>query len=207
MNGLITEHFLRKRRNEMEEWRDIPGFEGRYQVSTLGNVKSLPRRVNNHTGTLMVKEKIIRQRHDLKGYMRVDLVDNQGKRKYLGVHRLVAMAFIPNPENKPQINHVDGRKDNNVLDNLEWVTNAENQKHAYRTGLNYVTGRAGKPKRAVLQINPVTKEIVNEYPSIADAAKAVGCKTSSNIGECCRGKYGRKTICGYEWKFREGVVL
>ena len=189
-----------------EEWRDIPGFEGRYQVSNRGRIKSLPRKVNNNTGTLVIKEKILKQRMDFKGYMRIDINDNEGNHKYLGVHRLVALAFIPNPENKPQVNHIDGIKNHNTVDNLEWATNSDNQLHAYRTGLNYVTGKAGKSKRAVLQIDPKTKEIVNEYPSIADAAKAVGCKQSSNIGQCCRGAYGRKTISGYEWKYREGVV-
>lgn len=208
----------------METWKEIPGFEGRYEVSNLGRVKSLPREVSNHTGKSMVKEKILKQRADCKGYMRIDLNDNDGKHKYLGVHRLVAMAFIPNPENKPQINHIDGVKNHNFVENLEWVTNQENHDHAVLNGLypnqhelrerkkkeilrgEKVKGLPGKKPKVVLQIEPNTKEIIAEYPSIADAAKAVGCKTSSNIGGCCRKAYGRKTVCGYEWKFREGVV-
>ena len=189
-----------------EEWRDIPGFEGRFSVSNLGRVKSNARIVNNHTGTIHKPERILSQRYSKKGYMVIDLVDATGKKKYRQVHRLVAIAFIPNPENKPQINHIDGVKDNNTVTNLEWCTNSENQKHAYRLGLNYVTGRAGKPKKPVYQIDIETNEIINEYPSIADAARAVKCKTSSLIGACCRNEYGRKTIMGYRWEYKGGDV-
>lgn len=191
----------------MEVWKDIEGSEGRYQVSDLGRIKSLGREVSNHTGKLRVKEKILKQRPDKKGYMRIDIKNNLGRKKYYGVHRLVAEAFIPNPDNKPQVNHKDGNKANNNADNLEWVTNGENQKHAYRMGLNYVTGRAGKPKRAVLQMDKDTHRVIAEYESIAEASNSVGCKSSSLIGACCRNQYGRKTVKGYEWKFREEVVL
>lgn len=189
-----------------EIWKDIEGFKGRYQVSNMGRVKSLPRMVNNHTGELLVKEKILKQRPDLKGYMRIDIIDNLGKKHYFGVHRLVASAFIPNPQNKPQVNHIDGVKDHNNVENLEWCTNSENQKHAYKIGLNKATGKAGKKPKKVVAIDPVTKQIVAEYPSIAEAGRAVGVKNPGNIGGCCKGGYGRKTIAGYEWKYREGVV-
>lgn len=187
----------------LEIWKDIKGFEGRYQISNFGNVKSLSRPVCNHTGTIILKEKILKQRPDAKGYMRIDLKDNYGKKHFFGVHRLVVAAFISNAENKPQVNHIDGNKANNKMENLEWCTNAENQKHAYKMGLNYVTGRAGRKKISVLQIDPETREVIKEYSSIADAGRAVGCKTSSNIGDVCRNAYGRKTIAGYCWKFKE----
>lgn len=189
-----------------EIWKDIPNHEGRYQVSNIGRVRSLPRYVSNHTGNVLIKGKVLKQRPDKKGYMRIDFNDSNGIAHYYGVHRLVASAFIPNPENKPQVNHIDGNKANNIVTNLEWCTNSENQKHAYKTGLNYVTGRAGKPKKEVCQIDIKTKRVLRVFPSIADAARAVGCKTSSNIGRCCRGAYGRKSVCGYEWKYREEVV-
>ena len=190
--------------NQVEQWKDIPGFEGRYQISSLGRVKSLPRKVNNHTGELMVKEKILKQRHDFKGYLRIDLKDNNGKHKYLGVHRLVAETFISNPEGKPQVNHIDGIKDHNEVSNLEWVTNGENARHAYKIGLNHVTGKAGRPKRKVVQKDIETGEVIQKYSSISEAAKAVGCKSPSNIGQCCRNMRGRKSTYGYKWEYERG---
>ena len=114
----------------MEEiWKDIEGYEGLYQISNLGRVKSFPRK-----GTQTKKEKILKEKRDKKGYCFVSL-NNVGAKPYK-IHRLVAQAFIPNLENKPQINHIDGDKTNNRIDNLEWCNNSENQIHAYKKGLN-----------------------------------------------------------------------
>lgn len=103
-----------------EIWKDIPGYENKYQVSNLGNVYSYKHK-------RILKPYVVR-----KGYLRVDLFDKNFTRRHQKVHRLVATAFIPNPENKPQINHIDGNTGNNVVTNLEWCTNDENQKHAAR---------------------------------------------------------------------------
>lgn len=109
-----------------EIWKDVIGYEGLYQVSNLGRIKSLPR-----NGT--VKNTII-LRTDGKLYDVVRLRKNDIPKPFL-VHRLVAIAFIPNHENKPCVNHIDGIKHNNMLSNLEWVTRSENEKHAHVTGL------------------------------------------------------------------------
>lgn len=102
----------------MEIFRDIKGYEGKYQITSWGRVFNVD------------KQKFIKlEMHD-KGYLRVDLYDKSGKRKHHKVHRLVAKAFIPNPEGKPQVNHLDGNNQNNSITNLEWVTNNENQEHA-----------------------------------------------------------------------------
>ena len=101
----------------MERFKDIVGYEGRYQVSSWGRV------YNMETG------KFVKPYKHSKGYVRVDLYDGNGNRMHMKVHRLVAAAFIPNPDNKPQINHKDGNKRNNSFTNLEWVTDRENKDH------------------------------------------------------------------------------
>ena len=103
--------------SKMEKYRDIEGYEGRYQVTSWGRVYNVER------------EKFIRYQLTEKGYARVDLIDENGKRTHHKVHRLVAKAFVKNPDHKPQVNHIDGNKLNNSVTNLEWVTNKENVKH------------------------------------------------------------------------------
>ena len=118
-----------------EVWKDIEGYEGLYQVSNFGNIKSLPKVRHNGRGTYIQKEKILKPSNTSTGYKKIELCKD-GKRKGFKVHRLVAIAFIPNPDNKPEVNHIDGNKINNNIDNLEWVTSSENTIHAYETGLN-----------------------------------------------------------------------
>ena len=119
-----------------ETWKDIKGYEGRYQVSNMGRVKT----INRHKSDGRIqKEKIRISEIDHRGYEFVLLYNENGYKRY-SVHVLVANAFIPNPNNKPQINHIDGNKINNIANNLEWVTASENQMHAIRNGLS-------KPKR------------------------------------------------------------
>ena len=115
--------------DQEEIWKDIEGYEGKYQVSNMGRVKSLYIRFKETGG------KIIKPRISKDGYPVINLF-HKGTEKHKILHRLIAQAFIPNPENKKQVNHKDGVKTNNTLENLEWVTNQENMDHAYRTGLN-----------------------------------------------------------------------
>ena len=119
----------------MEIWKDIKGYEGYYQVSNLGRVKSLDR-VATYSDKKVhhLKGRVLKPMVTKHGYEIVDLRKDR-KRKTSKVHRLVAIAFLDNPKNKPQVNHIDGVKLNNNLNNLEWVTNAENIRHAYKKGL------------------------------------------------------------------------
>ena len=123
----------------MEEWKDIKGFEGLYQVSNLGRIKRLPKIIINNgllnkSKKFVCKEIIIKNAVISKGYLGVTLTKDK-KRFSKKVHRLVAEAFIPNPDMKPQINHIDCNKKNNSVDNLEWVTSRENVIHAVKNKL------------------------------------------------------------------------
>lgn len=123
----------------MEIWKDIQGFEGRYQVSTLGQIKSLRRFFIQSKGIREGKkqgipEKILTPHTDDRGYVMAFLY-NGVSRKCIKVHRIVAKHFIPNPENLKEINHKDGNKANNSIENLEWCTRSENINHALKTGL------------------------------------------------------------------------
>ena len=118
-----------------EVWRPINGFDGWYEVSNLGKIKTCAHCVMRKNGKpLAVQERIIKGSKDTKGYLQVEL-RKDGKRNIKFVHRLVAEAFIENPQGKAQVNHKDGNKLNNCADNLEWVTVRENINHAWETGL------------------------------------------------------------------------
>ena len=138
----------------IETWKDITGYEGLYQVSDLGRVKSLSRTIYKVDGTTQTfKDKIIKLCLITKGYEGTGLT-KKGNRESVKVHRLVAIAFIDNPENKPQVNHIDGNKLNNCATNLEWNTNIENMKHAVESGLfKNVKGR--ERLRSILTENEV----------------------------------------------------
>ena len=111
-----------------EEWRRIDGFDKRYEVSSYGQIRS-----TNYKNSGRIK--LIRPAKDKKGYLRTMLLRNDGRYKTVKVHRIVAAIFLENPDNKPQVNHIDGNKENNRIDNLEWVSNTENAHHAVNTGL------------------------------------------------------------------------
>lgn len=118
-----------------EVWKDIEEFEGYYQISNIGEVKSLERIVKNGlNSTRIVKERILKQTMGTNGYLSVGLHKHQKCKKY-EIHRLVAIAFISNPDNKSQVNHKDGIKTNNFDFNFEWVTHKENADHAVLNNL------------------------------------------------------------------------
>lgn len=173
----------------IEIWKDIIGYENKYQISNIGNVRN---------SKLKHIESIISN----TGYVRIGL-RNQGKKLFL-VHRLVAIAFIPNLENKPHINHIDGNKLNNTIINLEWVTQSENEIHAHKTGLKpkpqYWKGKFGIDNGSsikVLQINKLGA-IIDSFNSIREAS--IKCSVDeSDIVKVCKGK--RITAGGYVWKY------
>ena len=166
----------------MEVWKDIKGYEGLYQVSNLGRVKSL-----NYNNTN--KEKILKS-ETLRGYIRYHLFKkNKGKHYFL--HRLVAEAFIPNPNNYPIINHIDGNPLNNNIDNLEWCTYKYNAEHALKTGLVNMYSFVMKDKK--------TKQVIRTFKNLYELQKEMNFSNYAHIYTCCKGK--RKSAYGYIWEY------
>jgi hypothetical protein len=160
-----------------EIWRDAPGYEGAYQVSTLGRVR------NTKSG------RVLRPHEQGRGYLQA-MLSKQGKRSHPLVHRLVALAFVPNPENKPQINHKNGNKKDNRPENLEWCTMSENLLHRHR-----VLGQPGTRCRPVQCLN--TGDC---YPSAKAAAEALGLRRVG-VTQVCNGQ--QKTTKNLKFIFKE----
>lgn len=157
--------FLGKCRIRVKEiWRDISGFEGRYQISTFGQVKRLVYTVihlKHHQR--FVPEHILVQSKDRRGYPRITISDKNGKLKTLRIHRLVALTFIPNPKKLREVNHKDGNKLNAYIFNFEWCTSKQNTQHAFRTGIK-------KFKKGIDRVNCKFEKI--HILAIRDALKA-----------------------------------
>ena len=162
----------------MEIWKDIEGYEGYYQISNLGRVKSLEQIKNNSLGTKFYrKEQIFKQQISKKGYC-VATLNKEGKRKTLFVHRLVALAFLENLDNKPQVNHKNCIKTNNEVENLEWVTGSENCKHSYENNLNTnLKNKAIKTSKKISCFKDGEKIIFNSINECARSIKS----TQANI--------------------------
>lgn len=169
----------------MEEiWKDIKNYEGAYQISNFGNVKSLTRiDSNNH----LKKAKIKNLRTDKDGY-KIVILSSNGKRKDFKVHRLVALMFLPNPNNYPIINHKDENPSNNFVDNLEWCD--------YTYNVNYGSCRY-KMSRQVNQYDK-NNNFIKMWESITKASKELKID-GSGITKCCKGK--RNFAGGYKWKY------
>lgn len=128
----------------MEQWKDVEGYEGMYQVSNLGRVKSLSRKRAIGSNWRIIEERILKPQNAKDGYKQVNLC-RDGRQKSVTVHRLVAETFIDNPDNKKTINHISGIKEDNRLINLEWMSQTENNRHAIAMGLNVPEDRPRKP--------------------------------------------------------------
>ncbi|MGX8696911.1 MAG: HNH endonuclease [Prevotella sp.] len=173
------------------EWSSVIGYEGLYEVSNDGRVRTVRHKTNGHE--IPPKELAINI-YKSQRYARVRLY-KKGKPKDHMVHRLVAEAFIPNPKNKPQVNHIDGNRKNNRADNLEWCTQAENNRHAIDNGLQDPSRMIEATKKKVMQLTRSGK-LVKEWDSLTEAATTLGLQVS-NISHCCNGRIG--STGGYKW--------
>ncbi len=164
------------------EWKTVVECN-KYEVNYFGDIRH------------KVRKQILKGRPNKNGYLYVQFVIN-GKRKNFAIHRIVANAFIPNPNHKPEVNHKDSNKSNNKIENLEWVNSSENKKHSYNYGFRK-THQQSKPVRQF------TKDglFIKEWQSISDAAQSLNC-TVGAISNCALGR--TKTSMGYVWKFVEG---
>lgn len=200
-----------------EEWKDIEGYEGLYQISNYGRVKSLKRECWNGKAWFTKKEKILKCIIRKDGYARVCLCKD-GKTKDVLVHRLVAIAFIPNPNNLPQVNHKDENKEKNHVSNLEWCDSSYNANYGTRVERatknkpnmkgenNPMYGKIGElapTSKKIVQLT-LEGEFVKIWESIRQASLELGLNKSS-IGKCCIGIRLKKTG-GFKWMYYEDYI-
>jgi hypothetical protein len=188
-----------------EIWKDIPGYEQYYQVSNLGKLRSKPREIKRRNGHYVMPSKILTLQKNNHGYMYFQTkVDKQYKKLY--IHRAVCMAFIPNTNNKPHVNHMDSNPLNNNVSNLEWVTHIENMHHAMNAGRFEASfaKTVEKFKKTiedkqipVVGTNIKTGEEVR-FKSINEAGRHFN-NDAASICNCCKGI--RQTSHGYRWEY------
>ena len=173
-----------------EIWKDIEGYEGLYQISDKGRVKSLK----------FGKEKILSLKRDKKNYLRIILWKN-GKNKTYQVHRLVAKSFIPNPDNLPQINHIDENPSNNNVENLEWCNSKYNNNFGNRNKRIAESLTNGKKSKTIDQFS-LDGNFIRTWQSMMQVVRELGFPISS-ISYCCNGKL--KSVGNFIWKYHIDV--
>ena len=178
-----------------KEWKPLVNYENSYEISNFGEIRGIDRISGKRKG--VVKGKLLKQSLNHKNYLEVRLYKNS-KSMTKVVHRLVALSFIPNPLNLPQVNHIDGNKSNNRVENLEWVSNSQNQLHAYKIGLQ--PSRAGeKNNNASITDVEVTnyKLLYNSGMSVIEISKNTDIPLSKI----------RAIIYGTSWKSNKTKIL
>lgn len=183
----------------IEMWKDIDGFVGIYQISNFGRVKSLSRKIKNGRNSFFIsKEKFLKFRKNKKGYLQVNL-SKDGKDYFKGLHQIVADNFIDKEDSSYEVNHIDGDKTNNCLNNLEWVSHKDNMIHAVKHGLlkydKEILLRNNELKRKRVSQYDKSMNFIRTYSSINEAIRETG---FTAIGKCISGKH--KTAGGFIWK-------
>jgi hypothetical protein len=199
---MTNEDFIKEISLEGEEWRDVVGYEGLYMVSSHGRCVSLNRVVvTKDKKALPIKQRILSATFDGHGYYIFQLWKNNTVRK-ISAHRLVAIAFIPNPCKYPEIDHIDNVHTNNHVDNLRWCTSSMNKMNPI-TRKNHSIAMKGRPNTAIMKtvvrINPLSKHDIKIYRSAIDT-KADGFNWRQ-VGIICRKDRKVHTHKGYIWMF------
>lgn len=179
----------------MEKWKDIKGYEGLYQISDYGRIKSLSREILQFNKIIVSEEFIMKSKHCKDGYERIILC-KEGKYKTFLVHRLVAQAFIQNPNNLPYINHKDENKLNNNANNLEYCTQKYNCNYGNH---NKKLINSNKRKKKTLQYD-LKGNLIKKWYSASFASKSTGI-AKCNIIACCNQKEHYKTAGGFIWRY------
>lgn len=180
-----------------EIWKDVVGYEGLYQVSDFGRVKRLKGQYSNNQ---YKEDRIMSPSTSSNGYLNIRFCVD-GCACSISVHRLVALHFIPNPENKPQVNHIDLNKANNDAQNLEWCTAKENTFHAYINGRRKPNKRGSDDYRSICVVMMDDNDnVINEFGSIMDAQRYTGVR-NGNISKVINGR--ARTAGGYKWKIKD----
>lgn len=174
-----------------EIWKDIFGYEGLYQVSDQGRVKSLERKVRHWRGERTVKERILKPSVDKDGYLKVSLCDRKNKKNFF-VHRLICEVFHENPDNKPQVNHLNEDKSDNRAYNLEWSTPRENNNFGTRNE------RIAKTQSKPVGQYTLDGELIKVWASAREVKSQTGFY-QTNIGAVANGKL--KQAYGFVWKY------
>lgn len=178
-----------------EVWKPVVGYKGIYEVSNLGNVKVLDRFIiRERNGTYIKKGHFLKKELDNQGYYRVTLTKNNNSKHKL-VSRLVAQAFIPNPNNLPCVNHKDENSLNNCVDNLEWCTQKYN--------CNYGTRNERIIQKKAKKINQfdLYNNYIKTWASASEVARTFGKKNGAHINRCCKGVF--KQAYGYVWRYAD----
>lgn len=189
-----------------EIWVDVAGYENLYQISNHGNIKSKDRSKRNNEGVMLLKSRMLKSYPNSRGYLRIQLVDENGNRERVFVHRLVAIHFVENPDKDINnvVNHLDSDYTNNRADNLEWTTPKGNAQHAVRNGrMKYTPERKRRMRdyhenngKSITGVNIKTGETIH-FVCLND------CRTKgfqpSCVCNCCNGK--RETHKGHRWYY------
>lgn len=188
-----------------EEWKDIKDFEGLYQISNYGRVKRLGywrnyigrNQFTSFESRYFVDEHILKVKYDR--YLRVQLYKTSKESRLYSIHQLVGETFIPNPDNKPIIDHKNNNTYDNTVSNLQWVTYKENTDYSWERGRERKTGANHKNSKKIGQYD-LDGKLLNIYYGSGEASRATGiCDVT--IRKACKGGYGCKTRGGFIWKY------